>query len=279
MTQGDVAAADDLRRFAGWNQTPDDWREMIRMQPDGCFVVEANGLILGTVTTIQYACTLAWIGMMLVHPDHRRRGIGRALMVQALEHLRSCHIRCIRLDATPAGYPLYEQLGFVPEWPLARWERPADFPGLPARSVGANVREFCDSDWIEVIDLDARAFMLARSELLYSLARRARKRVVSLEKGRLSGFGFLRPGARCDYIGPLICSDPQAAADLANVLLMSAAKRPVFWDIPEHNLAGTSLAERLGFTRVRPLTRMRLGTSTAKSDVQTVYGIADPAVG
>jgi hypothetical protein len=100
-----------------------------------------------------------------------------------------------------------------------------------------------------------------------------------MDKRGVSGFGFLRPGARCDYIGPLIGIDPPNATNILAVLLTSAADRPVFWDSPEHNPAAISIAERLGFSRVRPLTRMRLGPKGAEPDLSLVYGIADPAVG
>ena len=62
--------------------------------------------------------SLAWIAMMLVDPDARRAGIASLLMETALESLRE--ERCIRLDATPAGEPLYRRYGFTGEYPLVR---------------------------------------------------------------------------------------------------------------------------------------------------------------
>jgi GNAT superfamily N-acetyltransferase len=124
MTEGDLGAVDELRRLAGWNQTPDDWRRLLELEPEGCFLAEVDGELAGTVTTTAYGQDLAWIGMMLVHPKHRRQGIATRLMSQAIEYLRGRAVRCLRLDATPAGYPLYEKLGFIPEWTLTRCLRP-----------------------------------------------------------------------------------------------------------------------------------------------------------
>jgi GNAT superfamily N-acetyltransferase len=51
----------------------------------------------GTATTIGYGTDLAWIGMVLVHPDHRRHGVGRALLAHCIAFLRERRIRSIKL--------------------------------------------------------------------------------------------------------------------------------------------------------------------------------------
>src|SRR6266496_3261092 len=89
MTGDDLPAADELRRLAGWNQTLEDWRRLLGLEPRGCFVAVQEGRVVGTVTTTTYGRALAWIGMMLVHPEHQRRGIGTGLMRRALDYLQS----------------------------------------------------------------------------------------------------------------------------------------------------------------------------------------------
>src|SRR5882724_11666216 len=95
MTDGDLRVADELRRLAGWNQTPADWRRLLWLEPRGCFVAVESSEVVGTVTTTTYGEALAWIGMMLVHAEHQRRGIGTRLMRQALEYLQGCGVGCI----------------------------------------------------------------------------------------------------------------------------------------------------------------------------------------
>jgi len=46
-------------------------------------------------------------------PEHRRRGLARALMTEMLEWLRRERMAKIVLHASPDGRPLYESLGFV----------------------------------------------------------------------------------------------------------------------------------------------------------------------
>src|SRR2546428_4453627 len=154
MADGDLRAADELRRLAGWNQTLEDWRRLLWLEPRGCFVAVQEGGVLGTVTTTTYGQALAWIGMMLVHAEHQRRGIGTRLMRQALEYLQGRGLKCVKLDATPAGRPLYEKLGFVPESTLTRCQRPGEGQTQPPERAAADGGELTDAQWEAVDDID-----------------------------------------------------------------------------------------------------------------------------
>src|SRR6266404_8815729 len=121
MTRQDIAGGMRLKDLAGWNQTEADWERFLSSSPDGCFVAEIDGRVIGTVTTIVYEDRFAWIGMVLVDPGFRNRGIGRALLQRAIEHLESRNLACIKLDATPQGKPVYEKVGFVSEYEIERW--------------------------------------------------------------------------------------------------------------------------------------------------------------
>ncbi|MGM0428079.1 MAG: hypothetical protein ACQEQ7_12680 [Thermodesulfobacteriota bacterium] len=65
----------------------------------------------------------------------------------------------------------------------------------------------------------------------------------------------------------------------ARELLVSAGNRLVFCAVPDGNEAATSAVQQLGFTPVRPLTRMRLGPSVVRNDAQAQFAIADLSTG
>src|ERR1041384_2093827 len=94
FTKADLPFADSLRAVAGWNQTIRDWQRFLALQPEGCFLAEWNGSPAGTATTIAYGTEVAWIGMVLVHPDCRSRGIGTALLQHCIDFLRRRQVRC-----------------------------------------------------------------------------------------------------------------------------------------------------------------------------------------
>src|SRR5687767_7506582 len=122
MQLADLEFCDELRRIAGWNQRREDWARFLRLSPDGCFVAELDGRPAGTVTTVAYGREIAWIGMLLVHPQCRGCGLGSALLKYAVAHLQAKSIRTIKLDATPEGEPLYRRMGFRDEFKITRWQ-------------------------------------------------------------------------------------------------------------------------------------------------------------
>ncbi len=271
--------ADELRHLVGWNQLMEDWRHLLAMEPGGCFAALQDDEVVGTVTTISYGRALAWVGMMLVHPAHRRRGIGALLMDRAIGYLRSMGVLCVKLDATPAGQPLYEKLGFVAESTLQRWQRIGEGAAFSPPGPTEGVRDLRPADWPLVEALDTRSFGLARPRLIESLALRARKILVWPENGPVAGWGLLRPGALAGYLGPVACSNNEGAYAIVSALLAEAGPLPVFWDIPDRNLEAQSAARRLGFAAQRPLTRMRLGVDPISSPLEVPFAIADLSVG
>jgi len=266
LTVDDLGFAQELRAIAGWNQTEKDWRRYLAHEPEGCFAAEWNGRPVGTVTTTRHGADLAWIGMMLVHPDFRRRGIATALMRRAMEYLRGQGVPCIKLDATPEGEPVYARLGFQAEWRLRRWE--FVFPEnetLPdARGNGSTA---------DYAALDRRAFGADRSGWLRRLEAGARQVVCAGE-----GYGMIRNGARANYLGPIVCASPAATADIVRRLLPHASGR-VYWDIPSDNQAAVQLARELGFEPTRDLLRMWTGDRNLPGEPALQYAIGDPSTG
>ena len=279
MTDGDLPAADELRRLAGWNQILEDWRRLLWLEPRGCFVAVQEGGVVGTVTTTTYGRALAWIGMMLVHPEHQRQGIGTRLMRQALEYLQGHGVECVKLDATPAGRPLYEKLGFVSQGTLTRCRRLAENETQYPQSAASKARDLAPMDWDAVYEIDAVAFGAPRSRLLRSLAQDSRAALVWPAQGRVVGWGMLRPGANADYLGPLVCSSAEGSLSLVAALLGRAGSHAVIWDVSDQNESAKTTAQRFGFVPLRPLTRMCLGPNPVAGNPQAQFAIADPAMG
>lgn len=253
MTAADIALGMRLKTQNGWNQLEADWQRLLAMEPDGCFVAEANGAGVGTAGTCVFG-PVAWVAMVLVDAEQRKRGIGTALMEHVLAYLESRKVRRMRLDATPLGQPIYEKLGFHPEYTLAR------FAGVLPPAPPATGAEPASAQGLpEICALDQRACATDRRKLLHRLyAERPEMMRVVRRNDRVVGFVTARPGARAWQVGPCM-----AEADAGPLLLADVWRRlagqPVFLDIPRQNRPAVALAERMGLTVQRELLRMGRG--------------------
>jgi ribosomal protein S18 acetylase RimI-like enzyme len=276
LTHADLQFADSVRALAGWNQTIADWERFLAVAPDGCFLAEWDGIPAGTATTITYSPALSWIGMVLVHPEYRRRGIGRALLERCIEHLRGRGVRCIKLDATPAGKPVYDSLGFKEEWTLTRWEHAA--ASWPAAESVSGIHRCRGLAAVE--SLDAAAFGVSRSGLLERLIKQSRGALtVEAEPGCVGGYGLLRDGSSALYLGPVTAVSANTGRRLTEALLAQAGGRKIYWDIPDQNTAAVECARERGFIPQRTLTRMYLGGNETPGDPHRQFAIAGPELG
>lgn len=273
----DFVFADSLRALVGWNQTQDDWMRFLNHQPDGCFIAEWDGQPVGTATTTIYEDKVAWVGMVLVHPDARRRGIGRALLEHCIEFLKP-RVACIKLDATPLGKTLYDTLGFKDEWTLQRWETNAML--APVSPTKFRVRRWQAVDEVAIQALDADAFGVQRWLMVRRMTWQVSRPLVHLTpKRRINAFGIVRKGARAHYLGPVVAESIAAAGPLIKSFLAALADKRIFWDIPDANTGAVELAQRLGFQPQRPLIRMFLGENKWPGDTQKIFALAGPEIG
>ena len=272
MTAADIPLGMRLKEQAGWNQTEADWLRFLDLEPDGCFVAEWNGEPVATTTT----CILgdvAWVAMVLVDARLRRHGIGTALMQQALRFLDERNVRSIRLDATPAGRPVYEKLGFVPDYQLAR------FDGiLPERGLSVEAKPLEAQALEAMIALDGEVTGANRHKLLNFLFKATPELFLAVGGGNeFLGYVAMRAGSRAWQIGPCIAK-PVAAAKLLTAACRRCCGQPGFIDIPMANQAATSLAESLGLTVQRQLLRMHRGAPVPER-IEDLWASSGPEMG
>lgn len=267
----DIPFAHELRALAGWNQTEKDWHGYLRFEPEGCLIAEIDGARVGTATTIRYGNKFGWIGMVLVHPDRRRLGVGSKLLMGAIDYLQRSGVRSVRLDATPMGRQVYLPLGFVDEYRLSRWEGVA--PPMDG-VVTKGVAELQAADLPEIAGFDEVIFGANRVAVLAELTQRNPGLCfVSRTAGGIAGFLVAREGARAVQVGPWLARDAVTAEQLFDALLRRIAGRLVFVDVPAPNSAGDDLCRRHGFHVQRSLTRMYLGGRPEPGRPELVYSI------
>ncbi len=272
MTIDDLKLGLRLTEQAGWNQTESDWLRFMNMEHAGCFVAELNGASVGTTAT----CILgqvAWIAMVLVDVNARGGGVGTALLKHALNYLDERKVKTVRLDATPAGQPIYEKLGFAPEYELARFE------GIvPPGKAGPLVPKGTPDAFASIIEFDNRVTGTDRAKMLSRLFEEFPENIRIMRHGDIvEGYITIRPGANAVQIGPCIAMHKAGPALLCDALKRSVGKQ-VFIDIPLDNEDAVDIAQSSGLRIQRPFTRMYRG-EPVKDNVKALWASSGPEKG
>jgi GNAT superfamily N-acetyltransferase len=262
LTHDDLPRAAALSRLVGWNQVERDWA-LFLAEGEGRAIDDGQAALGATAAVIRYGDALAWISMVLVRPDLRRRGHATALMRWAIEALGGT--RCVALDATPAGREVYRRLGFRDLWGFSRWSLPV-LPAVPGP------RPLREEDWPAVLAMDEAAFGAPRAALLQDFSARAAGVVLD---GR--GFALARDGVRGPQVGPVVAQD-----DAAAIALVAAARAGVqgeaVIDLPEARGGLARVIADHGGAMQRPFTRMVLGAD-APGDAALIAAVAGPEFG
>jgi GNAT superfamily N-acetyltransferase len=275
MKPADTCAGMRLKEIAGWNQTEEDWLRFLEANPHGCFVAEWNGHVAGTATTIIYGDVLAWVGMVLVDPEFRGKGIGTALLARALDDLSAREVPCVKLDATPQGRPIYERQGFHVEYAIERCvlKRPGNANTIVPPPDGMEALE-------GILAMDREIFGADRSALLKSVASSAPDFVIAARQGSgLGGYALGRKGSLADHLGPWVASSEHPAREILETFLRRSQRDLVFVDVVQENPWAPALLVEHGFQSSRSLTRMYRGQNKYPGQPNRLCAILGPEFG
>lgn len=275
LTAADFRTVDPLltAAYARPSSMLDDLVRYHQHQPDGWIIARLEGAPAGVGGAIAYG-NFARIGLVAVHPDVQRQGIGRAIMEYLLEWAAVRGASTVLLDATPAGVPLYTRLGFVTD----------DFARAYSASPGASlagpqaqaVRPLEPADLPDVVAFDAERFGASRPAILaHYVEEFAGHAFVAHDRGgRLVGYLI----AQAQRLGPwLEFTQEVAEALLAHALPLCRGNTQVL--VPECNRAATALLERNAFSPGRRWHSMRRGGIRDLRQRQRLYGYTNFYVG
>ena len=68
--------------------------------------------LIGLVRVLSDDVSICYIQDILVHPDHQRKGIGRTLLTNCLEHFQHVRTMMLLTDNEPKQVDFYQSLGF-----------------------------------------------------------------------------------------------------------------------------------------------------------------------
>jgi GNAT superfamily N-acetyltransferase len=292
MAEADLADGLRLSRASGWNQTLADWRLLLSLGPGLFRVALLDGRVVASGGAVRYGDALAWICMILVDPERRGHGLGTRIFDEVLARceaeMRAGRLRCVGLDATPAGHGIYLQRGFVDSGSLVRMraepataerkERGSGLESCPARE--STIQDLTPAplpaDHLErVLTLDREVFGADRAALL-RWAHGAAPDLAWATPGDAHCFG--RHGDHSDHVGPVVAENRESALALVRACLSLPRRRPVILDARASPGLLADLGA-LGFREQRPLTRMYLGATRPPSEPARELAILGPEFG
>jgi len=275
MSSADLSGARRLQHDERWNQTPGDWELFLAANPEGCFVAVAGERVVGTITSIRYGGATCWLSMLLVDHQWRGQGIGTRLMEQVIAaNEQTC--ACLRLDATPAGRPVYERLGFRADYELQRWK--SESPSV-SRSVAEACRPLDHRGLASVLSFDREIFGADRVVVLQHLLRVLPESAWIIDgDGSVPSYVLGRSGEHYHHIGPLIAREGRDAVSLLSAALSAIGHLPVAIDIVAPSRSLVAHLEECGFSFQRPFTRMSRGNAPSER-LDLVAAVVGPEFG
>lgn len=273
----DVDKAIQLSAAEGWNQTEKDWMMVLENADNKCIAAMLDGMVVGSANAINYSNKVAWIGMVLVDRQFRGKGIGKTLFKNILDSVG--HVESIKLDATPAGQPLYEKFGFREEFKIFRMVNQS-VKELGTQRSEVEVKRIDSRIGGEILKADLRVFGSDRSYILKTLIRDYPERAFYIGSAdEVNGFIMGRAGKVFNYQGPLCASSTKIAKMLIEKVLKQTDNQPVAMDVPFDKVDLICWLEALGFSKQRHFTRMYYKSNIYKGKTENQYLISGPEFG
>lgn len=266
------AAGLRLSTVANWNQTAADWDFLLGHGWGRG--ISCDGVIVATIIVLSYPPGIGWIGMVLVDPEWRKRGLATRLMHEAVAHCEDSGL-VPGLDSTPEGQQVYKRLGFIDGGELVRMRR-IEKRGDLAKSGG---RELGMGPGEAGIAWDRESFGYDRSILLNWMETTYPDLCVGRpgSDGSLEAAAWGRRGRTAVQVGPVLARSPDIARSFLEDIFGSEETTWII-DVPVRRSKFIGWLHGQGFEVQRPFTRMMRGRFGI--DFRNVrYAVAGPDLG
>lgn len=242
LTSNDLELLHDLR--------PPDWNPLapvfdFYLRADFCFPIKYTdrGAIAGIGATIIHQHT-AWLAHIIVHNDHRNKGIGGIITKALIDQANKPGIQTILLLATSLGEPVYRKYGFIKEMDYLFFKTDQDIAFNNRYTINSFEARFTH----ELLQLDRDVTGEDRSRLITPHFNEAK---LVVEKNVVQAYYLPTLGD-----GPVIALNKEAGSALLNLKHAQGIKKAA---LPETNQNGIDILTSLGFKEFLKGTRMYLG--------------------
>ncbi|MCY8955609.1 GNAT family N-acetyltransferase [Bacillus cereus] len=204
--------------------------------------------LIASAAIILYGEKLASIGMVIVHPDYKGRGIGK-IITEACVKSVSTHTP-IMLIATDEGKPLYEKLGFRAVSYVSKYICNSYNANHKCAENEEYMMVYKESDLEEIIKIDKGAFGTSRNEFLKQRIMQSEQCVVVKDtKENVVGYGISIQTPENKIIGPVVAKNNAMAMRIVHDLARGHNGK-LRMDVPEGKNDFMKELEIAGFKKV-----------------------------
>lgn len=270
---GDLPTVSDLSQAVGWPHRAQDIGDAFALGQAWVAADEASNEVAGVGAWWDWGERPATLGMMIVSPDHQRRGIGKALFEHLLDTIGE---KTVTLVATQEGMPLYEKYGFEAAGLIEQYQGTVtDSRSSPPASDGSEMRAIAADELDVLTSLDERAGGKGRAKLLGNLLAAGQGLVEEMD-GTPQGYAVARRFGRGQLVGPVVAGSETQAIALADGLLPEGFVR---MDIPASATGLASYLKHRGMTLAGQPVFMHRGALPETAGSLTRYALASQALG
>jgi N-acetylglutamate synthase-like GNAT family acetyltransferase len=256
MTPKDYPFAVQLANTMNWNMTKEDFKFSMALEPNGCFILFDGAERLGLITCISFG-GVGWFGNLIVTPQARRRGAGKALVQHTLDYLRSMGAETVGIYAYPELQGFYGGFGFKPDAEFSVMHNDQVECSSNAQVFRANMQ-----DLPLLNSFDSQIFGGNRLKLLESTLKKPENMVFYVkDKEGITGFVAAKVFGGSVEFGPLVCKPrhPEVAEELVLAALTRLNGSEVSLYLPTKQKGLYEMLIGLGFVDDFRLIRMFCG--------------------
>ncbi|OFD50178.1 hypothetical protein BWGOE3_16370 [Bacillus mycoides] len=211
-------------------------------------VVNAKEELIASAAIILYGETLASIGMVIVHPDYKGRGIGKIITDSCVKSVSTQ--TPIMLIATDEGKSLYEKLGFRAVSYVSTYICNSYNANYHCVGNEEHIVNYEECDLEEIIQIDEDAFGTNREEFLkYRIIQSEQCVVIKDTKQNVLGYGISIQTPENKIIGPVVGKNDAMAMRMVHYLAKGHNGK-LRMDVPEGKKDFVKELEINGFQKV-----------------------------
>ncbi len=278
MTAAEVEQLVDWAALEGWNPGLSDAPAFYAADPDGYLAAEVRGEFVAGGAIVRHHAGFGFMGLFIVRPDYRGKGLGRTLWYARRDRLASrlAPGGTIGMDAVEAMRGFYARGGFRE---VARHVRFQLAQPVLAADDSQRFLPLNQVPFEQLAEFDRTCFPSPRDAYLRAwIAQATSCSFATVEGGGLAGYAVVRRCRAGSKIGPLFADSRAVATRLFRRCCQAAADGPVFLDIPEENAEAVAMAKEFGMQAVFSCIRMYRGPMP-NLQTERIFGVTTLELG